>query len=87
MRGSRFARQYAEIPERFSLFSLPDYVSLVADFIERLHPAIAVERFVSQSPASLLIAPRWGVKPDEVVRLVCSTLVERRTQQGILCPL
>ncbi len=87
LRGSRFARQYAEFPERFSLFSLPDYVSLVADFIERLHPAIAVERFVSQSPASLLIAPRWGVKPDEVVRLVCSTLAERRTHQGILCSL
>lgn len=83
LRGSRFARQYAANPRQFSPYSLTEYVHLVADFIERLHPSIAVERFVSQSPASLLVAPRWGVKPDEVVRLVCEELAQRSTCQGI----
>lgn len=87
LRGSRFALRYAESPDAFSLFDLPDYVELVADFIERLHPSVAVERFVSQSPSSVLIAPRWGVKPDEVVRRVADTLLVRGTSQGFYCPL
>ena len=54
----------------------------VADFIERLRPGIAVERFVSQVPASELIAPSWGVKSGEVVDMVNRELERRQTRQG-----
>jgi uncharacterized protein len=43
-----------------------------------------VERFVSQSPDGLLIAPRWGLKNFEFVAKVDKRLKERETWQGIL---
>ena len=35
------------------------------DFVRRLRPDIVLERFVSQSPPALLLAPRWGWKNHE----------------------
>jgi len=33
--------------------------------LHRLRPDIVLERFVSQSPPALLLAPRWGWKNHE----------------------
>lgn len=82
LKGSRLARSFEQHPECFSLFLLHDYVELVADFLEHLSPQVAVERFVSQSPSTELIAPKWGVKNDVVTNLIKSTLLERGTFQG-----
>lgn len=85
LRGSRMEHQYALRPGDFSLFGLDDYVVLVADYLERLHPRIAVERFVSQSPTHALIAPRWDVKNGEVVRRITDELQSRGSFQGKHC--
>jgi len=37
-----------------------------------------LERFVSQSPADLLIAPKWGLKNHEFTALVRKRLMEMR---------
>ena len=34
---------------------------------QRLKPEIAIERFISQSPKDMLLAPDWGVKNYEFV--------------------
>ncbi len=39
-----------------------EYISLCCRIVRRLRADIAIERFVSQSPDSLLISPRWGLK-------------------------
>ena len=44
-----------------------EYIDLVIDYVEHLRPDIVVERFVSQSPKDLLIAPDWGLKNYEFV--------------------
>ena len=36
-----------------------------SDYVEHLRPDIVLERFVSQSPKELLIAPDWGLKNYE----------------------
>ncbi len=68
IKGTTMAREYEQHP--FHTFSLDEYVDLLADYLPRLRPDIALERFVSESPSRLLIAPRWGVKPQEVTKMV-----------------
>lgn len=82
--GTRMAQEYKEFPQDFSLFSLDDYIETVIDYIERLRPGIVLERFASQSPKELLIAPDWGIKNYELVEKVKRRMRERDTWQGRL---
>ena len=82
VRGTLMARWYAERPADFHLFAPEEYAELVVDYLERLRPDIAVERFTSQSPADLLIAPDWGWKNHRFAELVKRRLRERCTWQG-----
>ncbi|WP_280751837.1 MULTISPECIES: TIGR01212 family radical SAM protein [unclassified Parabacteroides] len=84
IRQTRMGREYMEYPERFHLYSAEEYVELVIDFIERLNPSFVVERFVSQSPKELLIAPDWGWKNYQFTAKVNRRLEERNTRQGRL---
>ena len=84
IRGTRMAEEYAVCPDDFSLFALYDYIETVVDYIERLRPDIVLERFASQSPKELLIAPDWGIKNHELVDKVKARMRERHTWQGRL---
>ena len=84
IRGTRMAKEYEESSDDFSLFALDDYIETVIDYIERLRPDIVLERFASQSPKELLIAPDWGVKNHELVDKVKRRMRERSTYQGRL---
>lgn len=84
IRGTRMAKEYEESPADFSLFALDDYIETVIDYIERLRPDIVLERFASQSPKELLIAPDWGIKNHELVDKVKKRMRERGTWQGRL---
>lgn len=82
IRHTRMALEFERRPEDFHLFTVDEYIDLVIDFIERLDPAIALERFVSQSPKELLIAPDWGLKNYEFTARVNRRLAERDSWQG-----
>ena len=82
IRGTRMAQEYVECPNDFSLFSLDEYIETVVDYVERLRPDIVLERFTSQSPKELLIAPDWGIKNHEIVEKVKRLMRERDTWQG-----
>lgn len=76
------AHEYQENPEMFHLFTADEYIDLVIDYIEHLRPDIVLERFVSQSPKTLLIAPDWGLKNHEFTDKVKKRLRERDAWQG-----
>ena len=82
VRGTKMAQEYAEHPERFRLYEADEYVDLAIDYVERLRPDIVIERFVSQSPKELLIAPDWGLKNYEFTEKVKKRMKERDTWQG-----
>lgn len=82
IRQTRMAQEYAENPDEFHLYEVDDYIDLAIDFIERLSPQIVVERFVSQSPKELLIAPDWGLKNFEFTEKLRKRIRERDTWQG-----
>ncbi len=84
IRHTRMAKEFAEHPEEFHLYTVDEYIDLVVDFIERTNPSIVIERFVSQSPKELLIAPGWGLKNYAFTAKVNKRLAERKAWQGRL---
>jgi len=65
IRNTKMALQFEKSPELFHLYTVDEYIDLCIDFMERLNPDFILERFVSQSPKELLIAPAWGLKNFE----------------------
>ena len=84
VKGTKMGEQLSEHPEWFHLYTAEEYIDLAIDFLELLNPEIAVERFVSQSPKNLLIAPQWGLKNFEFTAKIEKRLEERNTWQGRL---
>ena len=83
-RGTRMASEYQRDPSDFNLFSVEEYIELVVDYMELLNPDIVVERFVSQAPPGMVLAPDWGLKNFEFVAKLEKRLAERDTWQGRL---
>ena len=84
IRGTRMAHDYTLHPEAFRLYTADEYIDLVIDYVERLRPDLVLERFVSQSPKELLLAPDWGLKNHEFTERVKRRMAERGTRQGKL---
>ena len=83
IRGTRMAHEYDVTPAGFHLFNeVEEYIDLVIDYVEHLRPDMVVERFVSQSPKDLLIAPDWGLKNYEFVARLQKRMKERGAYQG-----
>ena len=77
------AVQYKRNPENFDLFTSEDYIEFISDFIGLLRPDISLERFASEAPYDLLIAPKWNqMKNFEVVAKIDQKLAEKNTWQG-----
>ena len=45
-------------------------VTLVVDFIGHLRKDIALDRFTSEAPPGMVIAPAWGLKPSAVQKMI-----------------
>ena len=82
IKGTRMAAEYADRPEDFHLYTADEYIDLAIDYVEHLRPDIVLERFVSQSPKELLIAPDWGLKNHEFTDKVKKRMRERDSWQG-----
>lgn len=82
IRGTRMAHQYEQNPAGFRVFDVDEYIDLVIEYIEHLRPDIVLERFVSQSPAQLLIAPHWGIKNYEFNHKLRKKMQQLGSYQG-----
>ncbi|WP_372745558.1 TIGR01212 family radical SAM protein [Lutibacter sp.] len=83
VKNSVMAIQYKRNPENFNLFSSEDYIDFITDFIGLIEPNIIIERFISEAPHELLVAPKWNnLKNFEVVAKIDKKLIEKNTWQG-----
>ncbi len=83
VKNSIMGVQYKRNPEKFNLFSSESYIDFITDFIGNLRPNIIIERFISEAPKNLLIAPKWGnLKNFEIVAKIDKKLIEKNTWQG-----
>ncbi len=82
VRGSALEKEYREKP--FHLLELDEYVDLAIDFLERLNPAVRMERLYGTAPQDRLIGPVWNCGRSGVRHMLESRLRERDTWQGRL---
>jgi uncharacterized protein len=84
-KGTAMAEEFNANPQKFDLFSTSGYLEVVTSFIERLNPAIMIERISSEAPPRTLADPRlWDLRTDEFLRLFEKRLEEKDTWQGRL---
>ena len=82
IRGTRLAQMYAENP--FHLYTHEEYSELIVRYLEHLSEDMVVERFASQSPKEMLIAPKWGLKNYELTNLIVNKMKREGRRQGSL---
>lgn len=82
VRHTALGREYSANP--FPLLGYEEYLDLVADFLERLNPAIKLERLFGLAPEELLLGPRWGKNKAEIQHDIEMNLARRSTYQGRL---
>ena len=64
VKGTRLAQMYQSDPSQIRLFTAQEYAEVVAQFIKTARKEIYYDRFVSETPPTMLIAPAWGLKPQ-----------------------
>ena len=83
IKGTQMAKEYRSNPENFNLFTLDGYINEVVNFLKFLRKGIIIERFSSESPLSLLIAPKWnGVKNFEITEKIKKKMIAENITQG-----
>ena len=66
-----------------SVFEKDEYVDLVCDELEIIHPEIVIQRITGDGARDSLIAPLWSVKKFDVINGVDKELLRRNSFQGI----
>jgi radical SAM protein (TIGR01212 family) len=82
VKGTRLAEMYQEKP--FHVYTIDEYISLIANYIQKLRKDLVLERFVSQSPKDMIIAPHWGLKNYQFTNLLNNYLRKNNIHQGDL---
>jgi len=83
VKGTRMAAEFSEHPADFHSFTLESYIDFIIRFMEKLNPAIVIERFTSEMPPRFLEGPNMGlIRYDEVLRRIGAELEKRDTWQG-----
>lgn len=82
VKGTRLAEMYQEKP--FHVYTVDEYISLIANYIQKLRKDLVLERFVSQSPKDMIIAPYWGLKNYQFTNLLNNYLRKNNIHQGDL---
>lgn len=80
IKDTKLANDYAKKP--FHLYTVDEYISLISEYIQYLRKDLILERFVSQSPKDMLIAPYWGIKNYEFTNLLNNKLRNEGIYQG-----
>jgi len=80
IKGTELERRWRENTGYVHIFTVEEYLNLCAEIVNVVPRRIAIERFVSQSPADLLVAPRWGLKNYEFTNLLLKLLKQKVLQ-------
>jgi hypothetical protein len=83
IRGTAIGEEFQRNPADFEIFTWEGYLDFIIRFIERLNPAIVIERFTGEAPPRFLERAIWGKKrTDQIAGLIEKRLEELDTWQG-----
>ena len=83
-RGTAMEKEFMEKPDDFHLFGLEEYIDFMVRYIERLNPAIVVERIAGETPPRFALQRPWGPRYDVILSKFEKRLLELDTWQGKL---
>ena len=83
LRGTELGEMYER--GEIAVLEQNEYVALVADFIERLHPQTLIHRLTGDGPREILLAQLWSLNKWEVLNAIDAELERRQTTQGSRC--
>jgi hypothetical protein len=78
--GTRLAEMFR--CGEFIPLTLEEYVKTAADFLELLPPHISIQRLYGSAPLEICIAPRWGLKNNQMWYMIINELSRRGSWQG-----
>lgn len=85
VKGTRMEKEFAAMPQDFLRLSLPDYLDMVIDILERLRPDLYIERVAGEVPPRFVNETQWGlIRNFQILHLLDERLSERNTWQGRL---
>ncbi|MBN2863148.1 MAG: TIGR01212 family radical SAM protein, partial [Bacteroidales bacterium] len=85
MKGTVMEKEYREHPDDFLRFSMDEYISFIIEFLERLNPAIVVERFTGEAPPRFLAEIAWDkTRTEQLGIMIEKRMEELDTWQGRL---
>jgi radical SAM protein (TIGR01212 family) len=85
LKGTKMEEEYLANPEAFHIFTLDSYIQFIADFVEKLNPNFAIERFAGEVPPRFLTVNPWEeIRYDVVMQKIIKELETRKTWQGCL---
>ena len=82
VRGTALAREWQRDTATVPLLDEQACIELLADFIERLSPAILLQRVGSEVPPALKLAPHWNLRLSELAPRISAELARRGSWQG-----
>jgi radical SAM protein (TIGR01212 family) len=83
--GTRMEQDFKKNPDHFVMYGLDDYLNLMVEVVEKLNPAIVIERIAAEVPPRFLVSHGWGlIRYDQVLREFERLLDKRNTWQGKL---
>lgn len=80
IKGTKLAEVYASKP--FHTYTIEEYIKLIAHYLQLLRKDLIIERFISQSPPSMVISPKWGLKNHEFTNLLVNYMHRHGMYQG-----
>ncbi len=83
IKGTRMAKEYLENPDNFQLFqTIEEYLEFVVKYLEKLNPAIVVERIAGETPPRFNMGIHWGLRYDQILIKLEKMMEEKKTWQG-----
>jgi len=83
IKGTQMEKEYLTTPQLFYPFTMDTYITFIVDFVERLNPTFAIERFAGEVPPRYLSVNNWGaIRYDVVLQKIIKEFERRGTFQG-----
>ena len=85
IKGTAMEKEEASYPERFTRWTLDEYLDFIVAVLQRLRPTLAIERVAGEVPPRFVSETRWGlIRNFEILRLLDARMEELGDFQGQL---